>query len=299
MFINNKTKLEYSQNFLHSKKLVFELIRESNIGNKDIVIEIGGGKGIITEQLAKKCNKVYVIEYDLDLYENLKVKFSNRKNIEIIYGDFLEFELPKEHRYKVFSSIPYNITAAILSKLTSSCNPPEEIYIIIQEEAARKYAGNPYNRESMRSLLLKPYFDFKIIRKLKKTDFMPVPKVNSVFFRIQKRKNSLIKQDKIGLYYDFISYIFSKGGKDMKSRCKDIFSYKQIKRLSRDIGFKITDSPTYLNYEQWLKVFQYFIIGVSGEKKKLVYNSYSKLLEEQKKIDKIHRSRKKGAFLIL
>lgn len=289
---DNQIKLKNTQNFLQSKKLVSELIEESNICEDDIVIEIGGGKGIITEQLVKRCKRLYVIEYDYDLYKKLKNKFYNIKNIEIIYGDFLEFKLPVEYKYKFFSSIPYNITAAILSKLTSNANPPEEIYIVLQKEAAEKYAGKPYNRESMQSLLLKPYFDFEIIRELKRTDFNPVPSVDSVFLHIKKRKRPLISHDKKKLYYDFISYVFSNSGQNMKSKCKHIFSYKQIKRLSNDIGFKMTDSPTCLSFEQWLKVFQYFVIGVSHEKKRLIYNSYSKLLEEQKKIDKIHRSRK-------
>ena len=120
---NNQIKLKDSQNFLHSKKLVTELIEESNICENNIIIEIGGGKGIITEQLVKKCRKLYVIEYDYNLYKSLKDKFYNIKNIEIIYGDFLEFKLPVEYKYKVFSNIPYNITAAILSKLTSDGNP--------------------------------------------------------------------------------------------------------------------------------------------------------------------------------
>lgn len=191
---NNQIKLKNTQNFLQSKKLVSELIEESNICEDDIVIEIGGGKGIITEQLVKRCRRLYVIEYDYDLYKKLKNKFYNIRNIEIIHGDFLGFELPVEYKYKVFSSIPYNITAAILSKLTSNANPPEEIYIVLQKEAAEKYAGKPYNRESMQSLLLKPYFNFEIIRDLKRTDFNPVPSVDSVFMRIKKRENILVKK---------------------------------------------------------------------------------------------------------
>ncbi len=140
---NNQIKLKNTQNFLQSKKLVSELIEESNICEDDIVIEIGGGKGIITEQLVKRCKRLYVIEYDYDLYKKLKNKFYNVKNIEIIYGDFLEFKLPVEYKYKFFSSIPYNITAAILSKLASNANPPEEIYIVLQKEEAEKYAGKP------------------------------------------------------------------------------------------------------------------------------------------------------------
>jgi len=286
-----KKKLENSQNFLYNDKLVGQLIEKSNIQKEDTVIEIGPGKGIITKQLAKKCSKVCAIEYDPYLYKKLNKMFYNIENVEIRHGDFLEFRLPEKRKYKVFSSIPYNITAAILSKLTSSSNPPEEAYLIIQEEAARKYAGNPYNKESMRSLLLKPYFDLEIIYKLKPTDFKPIPSVNSVLLHISKRKKALINKNQADLYRDFIAYIFKRSG-NMRERCKYIFSPKQLKRLSKEVGFSMTDCPAYITFQQWLKVFQYYIIGVSDGKKRLVHGSYSRLQDEQKKIDKIHRSRK-------
>jgi len=286
-----KKKLENSQNFLHSDKLVGQLIEKSNVEKGDIVIEIGPGKGIITKQLAKTCSKVYAVEYDPYLYRKLNKMFYNIENVEIQHGDFLEFRLPEKQKYKVFSSIPYNITSAILSKLTSSYNPPEDAYLIVQEEAARKYAGSPYNKESMRSLLLKPYFDLEIICKLKRTDFKPVPSVNSLLLHIRKRKNAQINKSQTDLYRDFIAYIFKRNG-NMRERCEYIFSYKQLKRLSKDVGFNVTDCPAYINFQQWLKVFQYYIIGVPDEKKRLVRGSYSRLRDEQKKIDKIHRSRR-------
>ena len=286
-----KEKLENSQNFLHSSQLVCQLIEKSNIEKEDVIIEIGPGKGIITEQLAKRCSKVYAIEYDPYLCRELNDMFVHTENVKIHYEDILEYRLPEKQKYKVFSSIPYNITSAILSKLTSSYNPPKDAYLIVQEEAARKYAGSPYNRESMRSLLLKPYFDLEIICKLQKTDFKPVPSVNSVLFHIGKRKYAQIDESQADLYRDFIAYIFKRSG-NMKERCKYIFSYKQLKRLSSDVGFNITDSPAYINFQQWLKVFQYYIVGVPDEKQKLVYGSYSKIQEEQKKIHKIHRNRR-------
>lgn len=138
-----KNKSKNSQNFLHSDKLVSQLIEKSNIEKGDVVIEIGSGQGIITKQLAKKCKKVYGIEYDPYLYKKLNKMFYNIENVEIWHGDFLEFSLPEKQKYKVFSNIPYNITAAILSKLTSSSNPPEDAYLIIQEEAARNMLEAP------------------------------------------------------------------------------------------------------------------------------------------------------------
>ena len=67
----------------------------------------------------------------------------------------------------------------------------------------------------------------------------------------------------------------------MEKVCKHyLLNHILILRLSRNIGFKMTDCPTCLNHDQWLKVFQYFIIGVSDEKKKLIQNLNSLDTEE-------------------
>lgn len=290
--LKNEIKLHHSQNFLHSKKLVVDLLNESNIGREDVVIEIGPGKGIITEQLAKKCRKIYGIEYDFYLYEKLKLKFFDCKNIELLYGDFLKVDLPYKDKYKVFSNIPFSITAEILHKLTFSPNPPEDSYIIIQEEAARKYAGKQYNRESLRSLLLKPHFDLKIIHRFKNTDFVPIPKVSAVLLHINKRKQSLIEEHEAEIYKDFIAYAFSMRGKNLKERVKHIFSHEQFRQISHSMEFQSTIGPIDLSFEQWLGLFRYFIKGVSVEKRKSVHGAYQKLLNNQKKIDKIHRNRR-------
>lgn len=295
IMLNRKKQLSLknTQNFLKEKNLVSNLLEMTNISKEDAVIEIGGGKGIITEQLYKMCKKVYIIEYDYQFYRYLIRRFSNIENIEIVYGDFLKYKLPQDIDYKVVSSIPYNITSSIMDKLLKSSNPPQDIFLIIQKEAAEKYAGYPYGNESMRSLLFKPFFSFRIIKYIERSNFIPVPSVDSVFLHISKCKKALISNENINSYNDFISYVFTRNGKDIKTRCKKIFSHKQIKRLASDTGFKVTDSPIKINYEKWLKIFQYYIIGVAGEKKKHIVGSYKKLIKEQNKIEKIHRNRLK------
>ena len=76
------------------------------------------------------CREVYVIEYDFGLYKKLMDKFSSINNIKIIYGDFLEFDC--QCNINIGFQYSYNITAAILSKLTFADNPPDDIYIILQ-----------------------------------------------------------------------------------------------------------------------------------------------------------------------
>ena len=137
--------LGYSQNFLVNKKLVERLISKSNIDVTDYVIEIGPGKGIITDVLSQHAGEVVAVEYDQELYNNL-VRYHSHDNVTYIFGDFLKYKLPLNRRYKIFSNIPFQITADIIRKLTDDVNPPSDINIIIQREAAKKNCGIPLQK---------------------------------------------------------------------------------------------------------------------------------------------------------
>lgn len=287
-----KNNLWQSQNYLCSSGLVMDLLGRTSIGKDDIVIEIGPGKGMITWQLIRKCRKVYGIEYDFSLYKYLQQKFNGVENIEFVHGNFLEYELPENIPYKVFSNIPFNMTAEIVNKLVFCPYPPEDLYLFMQRESALKYAGNPYNRECMRSLLMKPFFDTRIIHNFKNTDFHPVPNISVVLLHIEKRRVPLIDSKQVHAYNDFIAYVFSKYGQSLKQRLAAVFTVEQFKRLAHGTGFCIDSRPTDLGYKQWLELFRYYIQHVSKEKQKNVLGAYSSLMKQQNKLDKIHRNRR-------
>lgn len=90
-----------TQNFLHSKELVKHLIDICNVKSDDVVIEIGPGKGIITNELVQTANKVIAVEFDEELYERLRNKFQGNNKVDIIYGDILNFT-PRIPNYCVF-----------------------------------------------------------------------------------------------------------------------------------------------------------------------------------------------------
>jgi len=131
--------LGYSQNFLVNKKLVERLISKSNIDVTDYVIEIGPGKGIITDVLSQHAGEVVAVEYDQELYNNL-VRYHSHDNVTYIFGDFLKYKLPLNRRYKIFSNIPFQITADIIRKLTDDVNPPSDINIITINEQISNFA---------------------------------------------------------------------------------------------------------------------------------------------------------------
>lgn len=105
-----------AQNFLRSSKLVRSLLDTSSIGSRDIVYEIGPGRGIITAELAQIAHKVIAIEKDPTLARQLCQRFQDVDNVQIIAHDFLMYHI-YEREYKIFASIPYNITASIVRKI--------------------------------------------------------------------------------------------------------------------------------------------------------------------------------------
>lgn len=284
-------QLRHSQNFLQKSKLIAKLIDNSSVGNNDVVYEIGPGRGIITCQLAKHCARLIAVEYDRNLFEKLNQMFACKKNIEIVFADFLKMELPLKENYKVFSNIPFNLTADILAKLTLAPNPPKDSYLIIQEEAAEKYAGSPYNKERFSSLIIKPYFELTILHRFQRADFFPVPRVNIVLLRIKKRDKPLIITEEVKKYNDFIAYAFIQHGKNLKERIKKIFTNEQFRRQSQTLRFILSAKPGDLDFRQWLCLFKYFFQKISLDKQSLIRGSYFRLISQQKKLDKIHRTR--------
>src|SRR5260370_8871528 len=98
-------------------------------------------------------------------------------NVTIHEGDFLHYRLPRKP-YKVFANIPFNITTAIVTRLTAEEYPPEDAYLAMQKEAAGMFVGRPH--ESLRSLLLKPWFEVEIVKRFRCREFVPEPRVDLV-----------------------------------------------------------------------------------------------------------------------
>lgn len=290
----NLIRIEHSQNFLHSKRLVSELLSKSNLTNEDTVIEIGPGKGIITEELSKRCGQVIAIEYDKELTHMLKKNFTNISNVKIIECDFLKYKLPNNETYKICANIPFNLTADIMKKVLELDNSLTDIYFIMQYEAFMKYAGKPYYNESMRSLLYKPWYTAELIHEFQPSDFHPIPNARICFAHFQKRVPPDVKESKD--YKNFISYIFTASGNSFKEKTKKLFSYEQQKRICKQIKISMNSSVTEIAYEGWIILYDLFLKFVSSEKKELVRESEKTLKENQKKLHKIHQNRNQGYF---
>ena len=248
-------RISLAQNFLRSQQLVRRLVAMSSVGPFDTVYEIGPGNGIITDALAKVARQVIAIEKDPVLVRRLRERFRLLDNVQIVEKDFLAYSFVTSE-YKVFANIPYNSTARILRKILCDRSKLSEAYLILQKEPAQKFSESP--RETLFSILVKPFFEFEILTQLRRTDFWPVPHVDSVFLSITRRAHPLIEAQDVAAYRDFVQYGFGRWKPNLKLAFKNVFTYKQWKRLARELEFPLNATPTELSCEQWVGLYYGF-----------------------------------------
>ncbi len=187
---------ELSQHFLRDAATARAIVRRLAFSPGDLVVEAGAGDGLLTEALAGAGFRVIAVEKDERLFGLLRQRVANRPNVACHHADFLTFALPSVP-YRVVSNVPYAITAALVRKLLHAARPPDGAMLIVQREAAEKFAGTP--RETLFSLLHKPWFEISVAGIVRRRDFVPAPRVHSVLLRIRRRDNRTGETFRVGL----------------------------------------------------------------------------------------------------
>jgi len=287
--------LRYSQNFLTSPRLIDHLLDRSSIASEDLVLEIGAGRGLITERLARRCRRVIAIEKDARLSSILRKRLGGYPNVSIHEADFLACRLPAGN-YKVFASIPFSMTTQIVTKLTGAPNPPLDAYLVMQREAGARFTGTPVG--SLWATLLKPWFELTVVHRFHRTDFDPVPQVDVVMLRLRKRGPPLIDNRAASLYRDFVTYCFTAWRRYLRDTLQDLFDRRRARTIADASGIRPGDTPSRLNFEQWLALFAAFKDSESRAAMGRVANAERRLRGQQSGLKKIHRSRTSGAVML-
>ncbi len=244
-----KQKKSLGQNFLKSKEVINKIIETADLSENDVVLEIGPGKGVLTEKILEKAGKVIVIEKDDRLIGFLEEKFSEdieKGKLKIIHDDILDFDINlwrqsflKENnnseilKYKVVANIPYYITGQIIRKFLSSETQPEKMVLMVQKEVAKRIVDEV---GSLLSMSVKVYGEPKYIKTVKAKYFSPPPKVDSAVLLIDNISKDFFKS----LRHPMSKLSNEKNEKDFFNLIKAGFSHKRkvlINNLKTDWDF--------------------------------------------------------------
>lgn len=276
--------IRYSQNLYTNKSSLQRLISNSGINADDIVLDIGAGRGIITEELSKYAKKVIAYELDDRYYEELKLKFDKYPNVFINKEDFLNTELPKE-KFKIFSNIPFSITSDIVNKIADINSELQEAFLFVQKESAERYLGIPKGTQI--STILSFMYEVSIFEELYREDFRPIPSVDVVLLSM---KSKGLDSGDYELYRDFVTYIFNQMNGSVLDTFKKLFTFNQLKYIREYLKKNNYSKPTDIPSDYYIDIFQRF--KTNGDRyMKVVKGYYVKHLDIHSSMEKVHRSR--------
>ncbi len=232
----------HSQHFLRNPRLIAELIGHSNIRRGDLVIDIGAGSGAITAVLARRCRQVLAYENEPGILNKLQQNMRRHKNVKVIAQDFLLAKLPDEP-YKVFANIPFHLSADIVRKLTNNeMHAPRSIYLIVQKQFAQKIAPSDRHFTSQLGAQLAPWWQTRIRRPLRRTDFTPPPAVDTVLLELKPRPEPLLPTLERDEYQSFVAKCYASQK-----------TFAAVPRAKADINPE--RKPSELTPKEWVRLY--------------------------------------------
>lgn len=214
------------QHFLTNTAIPKHIVESANIQPTDIVLEVGPGKGILTQFLVEKAKKVIAIEKDAALVRYLEEKFEDAKNLEVVGGDILlchtkldpasktfkkntgfpknsgfrvkpgmTFITPK--KYKIVANLPYYITSRFLRLfLEEMTNKPQSMVLMVQKEVAERICAKPPHMNLL-ALSVQAFGRPKILFRVGKGNFSPPPEIDSAVIAIENISDNFFKKHHI------------------------------------------------------------------------------------------------------
>ncbi len=258
-----KALKRFGQNYLVDQNIVRKIIAEFNPKQNERILEIGPGRGILTEHLANSSAEINAVEIDKRVIEELREKFPD---VVFINEDFLKVDLGKlfhQNKFRIIGNIPYNITSQILFKLINSLEYVEDALFMVQYEVAKRIDSKPRTKDyGILGVILNYFFDVKFCFKVPATVFKPKPKVDSAIIKLTPRN---IRQDfDKKLFIDIVKASFGNRRKNLKnSLSNSIFRVYDLSSFPVDL----TKRAEELSIDDYLIIYDYFKVKKADERR--------------------------------
>lgn len=268
-----RSKPKLGQHFLNEEEYARRIVDALGDISQSTVLEIGPGRGILTEQLAKGARRLIAVETDRVLAAQLRLKFGMYRNVEIIEGDVLSIDIDslfgpkpglgrpgielKPEPVKVVGNLPYYITSDIVLRLFKFAKYFDSMVIMVQREVADRIAAEPGGRDyGVLSATAQLHARVEKLFTVPPGAFSPPPKVFSAVLRLTMDP----RQQRLGVvgdgFIDFIRLSFAQKRKTLWNNLKGNYDDGQLKRALAAAKVKPTARAETLSLEQSAAIYR-------------------------------------------
>ncbi|MBT8081913.1 MAG: 16S rRNA (adenine(1518)-N(6)/adenine(1519)-N(6))-dimethyltransferase RsmA [Gammaproteobacteria bacterium] len=184
--MKHRARKRFGQHFLTDTGVIDAIVRAVHPAEDDVIVEIGPGRGAITEALARRAGHLHAIELDRDLAARLREQYAERPNVTIHEADALAFDFASlGERLRVVGNLPYNISTPLLFHLLQFGDCILDMHFMLQKEVVDRMAAAPGSKAYGRlGIMLGCHLSVEPLFEVPPEAFSPPPEVRSAVVRL-------------------------------------------------------------------------------------------------------------------
>lgn len=260
--LNVSPKKVLSQNFLIDGNIIRKIVETANVTADDVVLEVGPGPGALSEALLQKGAHVIAVEKDRMLAKALERLKSPENHLDVFCDDIMEFPIEQEltkclakgQKGKVIANLPYHLTTPILVHLVPLNHIFSSLYLMVQEEVARRFTAKPGTKEYgsltiFLNFFTRPKYAFQVSNQC----FFPKPSVQSAVVILELREPPQV--DSVENFFKLTRTAFQHRRKMLRGSLRELHEPKIVEEALERIGVSPQSRPEELSLDQWLALY--------------------------------------------
>jgi len=252
---NSFAKKSFGQNFLVDQNYIAKIIAALDPQKEETIIEIGAGRGALTEILIESGANVIAIELERGMIAVLRERFVRQENFKLVESDALEIDFAEllktenqRSKTKLVANLPYNISTAILQKLIEQRDCFSEMVLMFQREVVERITARVGNSErGFLTVLTEAYLTAEKLFDVPPNAFLPAPKVWSAVVRLKPKIDIAVENEKS--FRRIVSAGFRQKRKTIMNNLKSEFS--DIGKILVNCGIDAPRRAETLTFEEW------------------------------------------------
>jgi 16S rRNA (adenine1518-N6/adenine1519-N6)-dimethyltransferase len=216
-----RPRRRWGQHFLCDPAVARRIVELAELGPRSVVLEIGPGLGALTDELAARCGRLYLIEIDRVLAERLATRHADNPRVRVVEGDVLALplaEIATEPSVTVVANLPYNIATPVLFRLLDVRTRLPRAVVMLQRELAVRLAARPGSRDyGVASVLMQTFADVRVAFGVSRRSFLPRPEVDSAVVDVRWSAAPRADVGDVGLYSEVVRAAFGQRRKMLRN----------------------------------------------------------------------------------
>lgn len=253
------------QHFLTDRRILGRIADALDLTGTETVVEVGPGRGALTEELLPRCRRLVAIEYDRKLAELLRERYTGEPRLTVVQADVLETDLADAagtSDFVLVGNVPYYITTPILFHALQPPRPRRAVYLV-QREVADRAASEPGSRVyGALSVNVQAVATVRSLFRVPPGAFQPPPKVESAVIRIEPRDQALVTPAEEQPFRRLVQEAFGMRRKQLGRVVRTIYSLdaEQAEALVRSVELDPMARPETLSPQDFARLLR----AVSG-----------------------------------